>query len=38
MGRADELIAAGYEAGLASIPKIRSLIGPEITQISQIAF
>lgn len=29
MGRADELIAAGYEAGLASIPKI--------TQITQIA-
>jgi NTE family protein len=27
MGRADELIAAGYEAGLESIPQIRALIG-----------
>lgn len=26
MGRADELIAAGYEAGLESIPQIRALI------------
>ena len=26
MGRADELIAAGYEAGLESIPEIRALI------------
>jgi predicted acylesterase/phospholipase RssA len=26
IGRADELIAAGYEAGLESIPRIRELI------------
>jgi predicted acylesterase/phospholipase RssA len=26
VGRADELIAAGYEAGLESIPRIRELI------------
>jgi len=31
MGRADELMEAGYKAGLESIPKIRALIDPVTT-------
>ena len=41
MGRADELMAAGYEAGLKSIPEIRALISRHLshkeTQETQIA-
>ena len=39
MGRADELMEAGYKAGLESIPKIRALIDPvsdEETQRAQL--
>jgi len=39
MGRADELIEAGYKAGLESIPRIRALIDPvseEETQRAQL--
>ena len=35
MGCADEVIAAGYEAGLASIPKIRELIDSARNKVAQ---
>ena len=34
--RADELMAAGYEAGLESIPKIRELIDPVATDVTDL--
>jgi NTE family protein len=34
MGRADELMAAGYKVGLESIPKIRALMNMDLFQIS----
>jgi NTE family protein len=36
MGRADELMEAGYKAGLESIPKIRALIDPVTTNATDV--
>jgi NTE family protein len=36
MGRADELMEAGYKAGLESIPKIRALIDPVTTAATDV--